>query len=168
MNPSERKEVKFDERIDEDNNSEASFGWNAFDNQTWEVEQDHLWQYSESVNYAWPRAFDNRFNEFKDRLIAKYKALRVNYLLEFERILKDKAKEKQAQIDLKEIELDKVRDEFEQAAKRNQIARKTLFDKFDYQWDTHCTMQRAFDSFKLYWQWRRYKKNWEIYSNNHY
>ena len=76
------------------------------------VEQDHLWSYSESVNHQWPAAFDKRFNEFKERLILRYKQLRVNYLLEFERILKDKAKEKQAQIDLKEIELDKERQEF--------------------------------------------------------
>ncbi len=63
----ERKEVKFEEPQDDDNMSEASFGRNDFnDTQAQMVEQDHLWQYSESVNHQWPAAFDKRFNEFKE------------------------------------------------------------------------------------------------------
>ena len=123
------------------------------------VEQDHLWQYSESVNYQWPAAFDKRFNEFKERLILRYKQLRVNYLLEFERILKDKAKEKQAQIDLKEIELDKERQEFQEAAEVNKTVRADLHGICDELHDTWYLKARAFDSLKMYWEWQRYLKN---------
>ena len=72
----ERKEVKFEEPQEDDNRSEASFGRNEFnDTHAQKVEQDHLWSYSESVNHQWPAAFDKRFNEFKDRLILRYKQL---------------------------------------------------------------------------------------------
>ncbi len=69
-------------------------------------ETDNLTKYAKMVSEVWPEKFELRFNEFKQRLIQKYKKIRLLYLAEFETRLRDLEETKRGEINFKTIQLE--------------------------------------------------------------
>ena len=82
---------------DDENISQASFGRGKegeAEAYTETFSHENLDNYSQTVRDYWPKAFENKFSLFKERLVARYELIRMEYLKEYEFDLKEAEREK--------------------------------------------------------------------------
>jgi hypothetical protein len=149
--------------------SQASFGRSELDINTigTNFEKIHLSNYSEGAAIVWPKSFENKFQLFKERLLARYKAIRLTYLKQYEMKIIDHEREKLSKVECKQEKLDKANEKKQKQERRLLISFGSV-DNLAKQFHQRSLLKRYMGFLQNYAQWKKYLASRKIYCDNFY
>ena len=144
---------------------EQSFGRDSQAAGDEEIER-YLDNYTYQVSINWPEGYQDKFELFKNRLIAHYKQVRTEYLSEFEGQIKQLLREKSSQIELAMASKREAQEHQQFHEGRQTVAELSLENVLVAKREKDRLKRRAFQAFKLYWEWQKYIQNKTVYAAN--
>ena len=160
------------EQPDDENISQASFGrgkeTEVHEANTESFSHENIENYSQTVREYWPKAFENKFTLFKERLVQRYKLIRVEYLREFEAELKEVEREKLSHKQFQDGKLEEATKETDYHHMREFTTATILERLLQKKGERELLKRKAFEAFKFHWEWKQYIKEKTVYADNYY